>query len=59
VAEGLSKGVASRLALLGDGVVFVPRQIDLVAILGVGATGFFKPADPVVHGTVRIPMGNP
>ena len=59
VAQGLTKGVASRLALLGDRVVFVPRQIDLVAVLRVGAAGFLEPADPVVHGVVGIPVRDP
>ena len=59
VSESLAKRMAGRLALLGDGVVFVPCHVELVAVLGVGYTGFLEPTDPIVDGIVAIPVGMP
>jgi len=58
VPKSLAKRMAGRLTLLGHGMVFIPCHVELVAVLGVGYTGFLEPADSIVAGVVAEAGGD-
>jgi len=58
VPEGLAERVSLGLGFLGDSMVFVPGEVELVPVLRMGHAAFFERADPVGDGVVAEAMGD-